>query len=186
MDSTVKPLYGHQEDAKRGYNPSQPGRPSHVYHSLVDRKPTDGVGGGGTSGESDGFVVCPAGVVDVAGRIADTELAGVLRGEWNWGHGAGDWKEPSSAPNRLSVQAEADDQGKKLIERWFGVTERDNLPLRARLFSGGFSILSGFCGGMDTLLQKQPQYPWCAEPFPLAGFSPNRPRRAVTIYFRII
>jgi hypothetical protein len=34
MDSTVKPLYGHQEDAKLGYNPSKPGRPSHVYHSY--------------------------------------------------------------------------------------------------------------------------------------------------------
>src|SRR5205823_5137853 len=33
MDSTVKPLYGHQEDAKLGYNPTKPGRPSHVYHS---------------------------------------------------------------------------------------------------------------------------------------------------------
>ena len=30
MDATVKPLYGHQEDAKVGYNPTKPGRPSHV------------------------------------------------------------------------------------------------------------------------------------------------------------
>ncbi len=34
MDATVKPLYGHQEDAKVGYNPTKPGRPSHVYHSY--------------------------------------------------------------------------------------------------------------------------------------------------------
>ncbi len=34
MDATVKPLYGHQEDAKVGYNPRKPGRPSHVYHSY--------------------------------------------------------------------------------------------------------------------------------------------------------
>jgi hypothetical protein len=33
MDSTVKPLYGHQDDAKLGYNPTKPGRPSHVYHT---------------------------------------------------------------------------------------------------------------------------------------------------------
>ena len=33
MDSTVKLLYGHQEDAKLGYNPTKPGRPSHVYHT---------------------------------------------------------------------------------------------------------------------------------------------------------
>jgi hypothetical protein len=34
VDTTVKPLYGHQEDAKVGYNPQKPGRPSHVYHSY--------------------------------------------------------------------------------------------------------------------------------------------------------
>jgi hypothetical protein len=34
VDSTVKPLYGHQEDAKIGYNPTKPGRPSHAYHSY--------------------------------------------------------------------------------------------------------------------------------------------------------
>jgi hypothetical protein len=34
VDTTVKQLYGHQEDAKNGYNPSKPGRPSHAYHSY--------------------------------------------------------------------------------------------------------------------------------------------------------
>jgi hypothetical protein len=32
--TTVKPLYGHQQDAKVGYNPTKPGRPSHAYHSY--------------------------------------------------------------------------------------------------------------------------------------------------------
>jgi len=27
VDTTVKPLYGHQEDAVKGYNPQKPGRP---------------------------------------------------------------------------------------------------------------------------------------------------------------
>lgn len=35
IDSIVKPLYGHQEEAKRGYNPGEPGRPSHVYHTYL-------------------------------------------------------------------------------------------------------------------------------------------------------
>jgi len=35
IDSTVKPIYGNQEQAKIGYNPSKPGRPSHVYHSYM-------------------------------------------------------------------------------------------------------------------------------------------------------
>lgn len=34
IDTTVKPLYGHQEGAKVGYNPHKPGRPSHVYHTY--------------------------------------------------------------------------------------------------------------------------------------------------------
>ena len=33
IDTTVKPLYGHQQDAVRGYHPTKPGRPSHAYHS---------------------------------------------------------------------------------------------------------------------------------------------------------
>jgi hypothetical protein len=35
MDSTVKPLYGHQEGAAVGYNPHKPGRPSHCYHTYM-------------------------------------------------------------------------------------------------------------------------------------------------------
>jgi len=34
IDTTVKPLYGRQEGAVKGYNPQKPGRPSHVYHSY--------------------------------------------------------------------------------------------------------------------------------------------------------
>lgn len=35
VDSTVKPLYGHQEGAVVGYNPRHRGRPSHVYHTYM-------------------------------------------------------------------------------------------------------------------------------------------------------
>ena len=34
MDGTVKPLYGRQEQAVRGYNPTKQGRPSHVYQTY--------------------------------------------------------------------------------------------------------------------------------------------------------
>ena len=34
IDTTIKPLYGHQQGAELGYNPHKPGRPSHVYHSY--------------------------------------------------------------------------------------------------------------------------------------------------------
>lgn len=35
IDTTVKPLYGHQEGAVVGFNPHKPGRPSHSYHSYL-------------------------------------------------------------------------------------------------------------------------------------------------------
>ena len=35
IDTTVKPLYGHQEGAVVGYNPKKPGRPSHVLHTYI-------------------------------------------------------------------------------------------------------------------------------------------------------
>ena len=35
VDTTVKPLYGHQQGAVVGYNPKKPGRPSHTYHSYL-------------------------------------------------------------------------------------------------------------------------------------------------------
>ena len=35
MDSTIKPLYGHQEGAAVGYNPGKHGRPSHCYHTYM-------------------------------------------------------------------------------------------------------------------------------------------------------
>ena len=35
VDGTVKTLYGKQEEARVGYNPTKPGRPSHVYHAYV-------------------------------------------------------------------------------------------------------------------------------------------------------
>lgn len=34
-DTTVKPLYGHQEGAVISYNPKKPGRPSHSYHTYL-------------------------------------------------------------------------------------------------------------------------------------------------------
>jgi len=35
LDTTIKPLYGHQEGAELGYNPKKPGRPSHCYHTFA-------------------------------------------------------------------------------------------------------------------------------------------------------
>ena len=37
MDTTIKPVFGHQQGAEVGYNPHKPGRPSHAYHTLMVR-----------------------------------------------------------------------------------------------------------------------------------------------------
>jgi len=53
VDTTVKPLYGHQQDAKVGYNPTKPGGPSHGAtmagergHAAVERLEQGAAGGG--------------------------------------------------------------------------------------------------------------------------------------------
>lgn len=35
LDATIKTLYGRQEEARVGYNPMKPGRPSHAYQAMV-------------------------------------------------------------------------------------------------------------------------------------------------------
>lgn len=35
VDTTIKPIYGHQEGAEIGYNPKKPGGPSHTYHTYM-------------------------------------------------------------------------------------------------------------------------------------------------------
>jgi hypothetical protein len=35
VDTTIKPLYGHQQGAVVSYNPHKPGRPSHSYHTYM-------------------------------------------------------------------------------------------------------------------------------------------------------
>lgn len=35
LDATVKTLFGRQEEARVGYNPAKPGRPSHVLHAML-------------------------------------------------------------------------------------------------------------------------------------------------------
>lgn len=35
IDTTVKPLYGHQEGAEIGYNPKKPGRPCQIIHTFM-------------------------------------------------------------------------------------------------------------------------------------------------------
>ena len=109
VDMTVKPLYGHQEGAVKGYNPHKPGRPSHTYHTYFIAESALDAGGGGAGRQSDCVQIQRAGVVGVAGRAAAGALAGLMRGDRDWGTQAN-----MAGRNRkgcpVSVQA-ADDRG---------------------------------------------------------------------------
>lgn len=86
VDVTVKPLFGKQEGAVRGYNPAKPGRPSHAYHSFwvghlrlcldVQVRP-----GNETAGS---FGLGP--VLDWLGRRPAGELPEFVRGDIGYGN----------------------------------------------------------------------------------------------------
>jgi hypothetical protein len=86
VDVTVKPLYGHQEGAKLGYNPHKPGRPSHTYHSYlmantrlvleVDVQPGD---------QSHAAHSMP-GLISLLKRLPDDSQPTFIRGDCEWGN----------------------------------------------------------------------------------------------------
>ena len=85
VDSTVKPLYGHQEEAKVGYNPQKPGRPSHVYHSYF-------VGGlrlvldvEVQAGNQTAPSYAQPGLWKFIDGLPDQQRPGLLRGDCHWG-----------------------------------------------------------------------------------------------------
>jgi hypothetical protein len=85
MDSTVKPLYGHQEGAEIGYNPRKPGRPSHAYHTYflsslrlvlrVDVLPGDAYN---VSHATDGLW-------ELLDHLGPARRPALLRGDTSWG-----------------------------------------------------------------------------------------------------
>ena len=82
VDTTVKPLYGHQEAAVVGYNPSKRGRPSHFYHGypMAELRLVLEVE---AASERTHRQACPTGAVGAArpaGRGASAELAARRRG----------------------------------------------------------------------------------------------------------
>lgn len=88
VDVTVKPLYGHQEGAKLGYNPHKPGRPSHTYHSYLMANTrlvleVDVQAGNQTSS---GYSM--PGLVALIQRLLPAERPAFVRGDCDWGNDA--------------------------------------------------------------------------------------------------
>ena len=85
MDSTIKPLYGHQEGALVGYNPHKRGRPSHCYHTYmlsglrlvlrVDAVPGDG----------HNVAHATAGLWTLLDHLGAERQPALLRGDTAWG-----------------------------------------------------------------------------------------------------
>lgn len=88
IDVTVKPLYGHQEGAVKGYNPHKRGRPSHTYHTYmmanlklildVEVKPGN---------QSDSSYSLP-GLVDLLNKLSRECWPEFVRGDSDWGNGS--------------------------------------------------------------------------------------------------
>jgi DDE family transposase len=85
-DSTIKPLYGHQEGAVISYNPHKPGRPSHCYHTYmlsslrlvlsVDVQP----------GDQHNVKHSATGLWSLLDRLGRSRWPTLLRGDAEWGN----------------------------------------------------------------------------------------------------
>jgi hypothetical protein len=86
IDTTVKPLYGHQEGALVGFNPHKPGRPSHSYHSYLmsgTRLVLDVDVHAGNESHSDHTA---PGLLALLDRLAPTQLPKLVRGDAGFGN----------------------------------------------------------------------------------------------------
>jgi hypothetical protein len=85
-DVTVKPLYGHQEGAKKGYNPHKPGRPSHTYHTYLIanlRLVLEVEVQAGDQAQSSHSL---PGLIGLLDRLPVTSRPAFIRGDCDWGH----------------------------------------------------------------------------------------------------
>lgn len=85
VDSTVKPLYGQQEDAKVGYNPTKPGRPSHAYHSYLAANIRMVLDMEVQAGNQTAPLFAQPGLWSFLDGLAERERPVLLRGDSHWG-----------------------------------------------------------------------------------------------------
>ena len=86
IDTTVKPLYGHQEGALVGYNPQKPGRPSHTLHTYLVgnlRLVLDAVMAPGNESSS---ATSRPGLIEVLERLGANQQPALVRGDCGFGN----------------------------------------------------------------------------------------------------
>ena len=85
VDTTVKPLYGHQQAAEVGYNPSKRGRPSHVYHSYLMAELRLVLEVEVASGKAHTAKHAAPGLWALLDRLGPACAPALLRGDSDWG-----------------------------------------------------------------------------------------------------
>src|SRR5205085_133102 len=85
IDSTIKPLYGHQEGAMVGYNPQKPGRPSHCYHTYLMANLRLVLGVDVQPGDEHTAKHGQAGLWSLLHRLGRNRWPALLRGDVAWG-----------------------------------------------------------------------------------------------------
>jgi hypothetical protein len=119
MDTTVKLLYGHQEEAKVGYNPQKPGRPSHAYHSYFIANLRLVMDVEAQAGNQTAASFAQPGLWELLDGLPKASQPRFLRGDCNWGTDrAMEGAEQRQVPYLFKLKQSAN--VKRLIARLFG------------------------------------------------------------------
>ena len=85
VDTTVKPLYGHQEAAEVGYNPGKRGRPSHSLHTYLMANVRLVLEVEVRSGKQNGSRHSQEALWRLLDRLGRSNWPSLIRGDSNWG-----------------------------------------------------------------------------------------------------
>ncbi len=86
-DVTVKPLYGRQEGAKKGYNPHKPGRPLQTYHSYTMANLRLVLDVEVQAGNQSNASYSAPGLLNLLSRLPKACWPECVRGDCDWGSG---------------------------------------------------------------------------------------------------
>lgn len=125
VDTTIKPLYGHQEGAELGYNPHKPGRPSHVYHSYMIGELRLALAVEVQPGKQHASKHAAPGLWSLLGRLGRERWPALLRGDIGWASEVNMHRaEQEDLPYLFKLRATRN--VKRLLER--AMAERDWVP----------------------------------------------------------
>jgi hypothetical protein len=125
VDTTIKPLYGHQEGAELGYNPHKPGRPSHVYHTYLIGELRLALAVEVQAGKQHASKHAAPGLWSLLERLGPDRRPALLRGDIGWASEANMRRaEQEGLPYLFKLRATRNVQ--RLLER--AMAERDWVP----------------------------------------------------------